>query len=224
MTTLTDEQMHQYNEQGYVLVSGLVPEPVAQEAAAAMWRLLDADPARPDTWAAISGAHQTYPDPALLACYTPALLAAAAEIAGDPVETITVPERAYTINVFPKPGAVWEWPHPHIDHAIRADGYHVFPRAFRVAGMTFLNDVPPHGAGTVLWPGSHRKMEALARNDPERYEMMWALNKDLDRMDLGEPVELTPRCGDVLLYHYLCAHAGNSNTSSQPRLALNIKW
>ena len=61
MTTLTNEQMRHYEEQGYVLVSGLVPEPVAQEAAAALWRLLDADPARLDTWAAISGAHQTYP-------------------------------------------------------------------------------------------------------------------------------------------------------------------
>ena len=221
MKTLTDEQTRHYDEQGYVLVSGLVPEPVAREAAAAMRRLLDADP---DSWAGISEMHRSFHDPALLACYTPALLAAAAELSGDPLETITPPDDAYAINVFPRPGTVWEWPHPHIDHAIRQHGHHVFPRAFRVAAMTFLNDVPPHGAGTVLWPGSHRKLADLARSDPEHYEMMWALNQDLDRVGLAEPVETTPRCGDVLLYHYLCAHAGSRNTSPQPRLALNIKW
>jgi len=37
-------------------------------------------------------------------------------------------------------------------------------------------------------------------------------------------VETTPGAGDVLFYHYLCAHAGSQNTSTQPRLALNMKW
>ena len=181
-------------------------------------------PGRSDTWAGISGAHQTYPDPALLACYTPVLLAAAAEIAGDPVETITPPDGPTRSTSSPGPAPSGSGPTRTSTTRSAQHGHHVFPRAFRVAGMTFLNDVPPHGAGTVLWPGSHRKLADLARSDPERYEMMWALNKDLDRVDLGEPVELTPRCGDVLLYHYLCAHAGSSNTSSQPRLALNMKW
>ena len=52
MTTLTEEQTRHYEEQGYVLVSGLVPEPVAREAATAMWRLIGADPADSGTWAA----------------------------------------------------------------------------------------------------------------------------------------------------------------------------
>jgi ectoine hydroxylase-related dioxygenase (phytanoyl-CoA dioxygenase family) len=90
--------------------------------------------------------------------------------------------------------------------------------------MTFLNDVAPHGGGTVVWPGSHLKIERLANSDPSRYEMMWVLNQELDRADIGDPVELTPKRGDVLLYHYLCAHAGSQNTSDHPRLALNQKW
>jgi ectoine hydroxylase-related dioxygenase (phytanoyl-CoA dioxygenase family) len=90
--------------------------------------------------------------------------------------------------------------------------------------MTYLSDVPSHGAGTIVWPGSHLKLEALAKSDPERYELMWALNQDIPRAGIGEPVELTPRRGDVLFYHYLCAHAGSKNTSDRPRLALNMKW
>jgi len=53
------------------------------------------------------------------------------------------------------------------------------------------------------------------------------MNPDYSRSSpnvLSRPVELTPRRGDVLFYHYLCAHAGSMNTSSRPRFALNMKW
>jgi len=220
---LTEEQKNHYAEQGYVLVPGLISPAVVAEAVAALWRHLDADPGDPASWARIENAHRSFDDPALLACYTPDLLAAAADLAGDDPATVRAAKGAYAINVFPQPGD-WNWPHPHLDHSIREHGHHVFPRAFRVAGMAFLSDVPPHGAGTVVWPGSHKKMEALAKSDPARYETMWALNQDLNQVDLGEPVETTPRAGNVLFYHYLCAHAGSQNTSTQPRLALNMKW
>ena len=59
---------------------------------------------------------------------------------------------------------------------------------------------------------------------PERYELMWALNQALKELDLDQPVELTPSQGDVLFYHYLCAHAGSMNTSRRPRFAMNMKW
>lgn len=223
MAVLTEAQRQAYQEQGYLLASGLIPTEAAAAAAAAMWRALGARPDDPASWAAVPTGHQSYPEPELLACYTPEVLAAAALLAGDDPASFRAPTRAYAINIFPQDGA-WRWPHPHLDHAIKEHGHKTFPRAFRLACMTYLSDVPPHGAGTVVWPGSARKLEALARSDPARYEMMWALNQDLDRAEIGDPVELTPRRGDVLFYHYLCAHAGSRNTSDRPRLALNMKW
>ena len=53
---------------------------------------------------------------------------------------------------------------------------------------------------------------------------MWTLNQELGILELEPPVELTPRRGDALFYHYLCAHAGSMNTSDRPRFALNMKW
>lgn len=188
-----------------------------------MWRLLEASPDDPESWKRIAAAHQAFDSPELLACYNPSLLAATALLAGDPPETIQAPKRAYAINVFPTPGE-WSWPHPHIDHAIKEHGHHTFPRAFRVATMTFLSDVPLHGGGTVVWPGSHALLEGIAKSDPARFELMWTLNQELSRIDLGAPVELTPKRGDVLFYSYLCAHAGSRNVSDRPRLAMNAKW
>jgi ectoine hydroxylase-related dioxygenase (phytanoyl-CoA dioxygenase family) len=76
----------------------------------------------------------------------------------------------------------------------------------------------------MVWPGSHRKLEKLAKSEPTHYQMMSTLNLELGRVDLGYPRELTPPCGDVLFYHYLCAHSGTMNTSDRARLALNVKW
>jgi hypothetical protein len=223
MTSLTQQQIRDYHAQSYLLVSGLIPAEVAATAESAMWDLMQLDRDDPATWADAPSGHQVFESCELLACYTPAFLTAAARLADEPPEAIRPPKNAYAINVFPTAGE-WTWPRPHIDHAIKEAAHKVFPRAFRIAAMTFLSGVPPHGGGTVVWPGSHVALERLARSDPERYETMWALNQDLARAGLADPVELTPRPGDVLFYSYLCAHAGSKNTSERPRLALNAKW
>jgi hypothetical protein len=223
MSTLTDEQTRQYAAQSYLLLTGLIPEDVAQAAEAAMWRLLQASPDDPPSWAGRDLAHRLFDSPELLACYTPAILEAARLLSGEADDAIQAPKRAYGINVFPEPGE-WRWPEPHIDHAIKEHGHKTFPRAFRIAAMTFLSDVPPHGGGTVVWPESHAVLDRLARSDPARYELMWSVNQELAHTPLRDPVELTPKRGDVLFYSYLCAHAGSQNTSDRPRLALNAKW
>jgi len=220
---VTPEQRRFYDEQGYVLISGLIPPEVAAAAETEMWALLGISPGAPEEWASVARGHHAFESPGLVACYTPAFLAAAAELAGEDPATIRAPKRGYCINIFPRQEP-WEWPRPHIDHAIKEHGHKTFPRAYRIATMTFLHDVAPHGGGTVVWPGSHRKIEALARSDPGRYELMWALGRELDRAGLPDPVELTPRAGDVLFYHYLCAHAGSMNTGDRPRFAMNAKW
>lgn len=222
MAPLTPIQVSQYAANSYLLVSGLIPEEVAERAESALWQLLQARPDDRATWPQKT-AHQAYDSPELLECYTEGMLGAAAQLAGEPLESVGAPNRAYAINVFPTPGE-WKWPHPHIDHAIKEHGHKTFPRAFRIAAMTFLSDVPPHGGGTVVWPESHALLEKLALSDPSRFESMWALNQELSQVALGDPVETTPRRGDVLFYSYLCAHAGSQNVSDHPRLALNAKW
>ena len=48
---LSEEQVEAYHRDGYLLVSGLIPEDVAERAESTMWRLCGLDPtAHPDTW------------------------------------------------------------------------------------------------------------------------------------------------------------------------------
>jgi ectoine hydroxylase-related dioxygenase (phytanoyl-CoA dioxygenase family) len=223
MSLITNEQKISYETHGYLLTSGLIVHEVVSEAAATMWRLLEIESGNMKSRKGPNSVHQVYEEPSLLACYTPEVCAAAAMLAGYNEALFKPPPHAYAINVFPAKGP-WSWEEPHIDHALKEHGYRVFPPPIQVAVMIYLSDVPPRGGGTMVWPGSHTKLEGLAKSDPVRYEMMWRLKKDMDRVDLGTPVELTPRSGDVLFYHYLLAHSGSMNTSDHPRLALNMKW
>jgi len=84
--------------------------------------------------------------------------------------------------------------------------------------------VEPHGGGTIVYPGAHARLKALARSDPRKYGYVAALNRDIMKIALPAPVELTPRRGDVLFHDYLCVHAGSENASGTPRLAINHKW
>ena len=50
-----------------------------------------------------------------------------------------------------------------------------------------------------------------------------ALIRDLITVLSGKS-ELAPSRGDVLYFHYLCAHASSDSVSGAPCLAINHKW
>jgi ectoine hydroxylase-related dioxygenase (phytanoyl-CoA dioxygenase family) len=166
--------------------------------------------------------HEFVSDPAVLACFGKEVCSAAAAIASARTR-FARPKTTYTITVFPSPDP-WEWPAPHIDHALKEDAHLTFPPPFLVGCLIYLNTVPERSGGTVVWPGSHRRLYALASAHPHEYKYMCELNRDITQAGLATPIELTARAGDVLFYHYLCAHSGSTNTGGEPRFALNHKW
>jgi ectoine hydroxylase-related dioxygenase (phytanoyl-CoA dioxygenase family) len=218
---LSDDQIEAYERDGYVLVSGLIPDDIAGLAADAVWEGMGAGPDDPGSWP--DRYAENHKQVEIVACYTESFLGAAAQLCGDPVDTVRAPKGATAITIFPT-SEEWTPPRPHIDHAIKDHGHKTFPRPFRVATMTFLSDVEMQGGGTAVWPGSQYQIEALARSDEAHYAYMWVLNQELDQAGLGDAVVTQPKRGDVLFYSYLCAHAGSKNTSSRPRPALNYKW
>ncbi|MBM3214146.1 hypothetical protein FJZ36_04445 [Candidatus Poribacteria bacterium] len=220
---LSGDQVTHYREHGWVLVSGLIGDDIVASAAKTLWRLMNASADDPSGWVPTPSPSSHSRDPALLAIYTPEFLGAAAQLGGGDPATYRAPGSMFPLNSWPTKEP-WRHHGPHIDHAIREHGHRTFPLPVRVATMTYLNDVSPHGGGTVVWSGSHTKIAALAESDRTRYEMMWRLNQDLHLAEIGEPTELTPRLGDVLFYHILSAHSGSLNATETPRLAFNTKW
>ena len=163
---------------------------------------------------------------------------------------ITFPRQdAMSINVFPCPSTAtpWTMPPPHLDHCNKDDFHQAFPhRPVRMSSMTYLTDTRAtalpvrhqghtqaddregwHGGGTIVWPGSARRVESLSGTNPARFSLMWALGEALSEAGVGgdcQPLELKPDSGDVLFYDIFLAHSGSQNRSPRPRLAVNMKW
>ena len=85
LAPLTPDQRTRYEEEGYLLVSGLIPDATSGEAARAMWGILHMDPGDPATWdapppdfehAVGANRYDLYgiQDPDVMACCTAAFL------------------------------------------------------------------------------------------------------------------------------------------------------
>ncbi|MAF10925.1 hypothetical protein CMK11_10795 [Candidatus Poribacteria bacterium] len=232
LAPLTPDQRMRYEEDGYLLVSGLIPDGMSREAARAMWRILHMDPCNPATWddpppgfehAVGANRYDLYgvQDADVMACCTAAFLDATAQLLGEPAEAVHCPDAAQAFHLFPVERE-WRAPAPHVDGIPRECAHRTFPGPYRLTALVYLSDVEPHGGGTMAWPGSHAKIAALAASDPEKYEYLHQLQPDIAALDLGEPVELTPSRGDVLFFRHLWAHGGTPNVSGTPRLAM--RW
>ncbi len=222
MSILTAEQRAAFDRDGFLLVSGLIPDAIAARAEAAIWEKLEADPSDPVTWEGkpVGSGHSS---PDVTAIFTPEMAQLVDALCDEVHPGWQQPTSAFALNIFPQPG---EWSHygPHIDHALEKDGFLTFPRPMRLASLLYLTDCKRDGAPTVVWPGSHKKIEALGKSDPERFKLMFTLNNHLNELDFGEGIQVEGKRGDVLFYHYLCAHSGSRNARDYPRFAIAYKW
>ena len=234
---LSQAQLAQYDRDGYVMVSGLIPEETIANAETAMWSVLGMDRDDPASWTPLPDnadgvttvasqgvvEHFGLKDPELLACCTPAFYDVQSQLARKNEAAFRCqrpqPEAVWTRSVFPVSGS---WSH----HSGHADGVHrpfsIFPGSFRVSSLTYLDSGVAQGGGTAVWPGSHRTLRDGAVRDPDRFRMLPDLQNPTQKFDLSAPIELTPSRGDVLFFHYLLVHAGSLNTGSKPRFA--IRW
>jgi hypothetical protein len=80
----------------------------------------------------------------------------------------------------------------------------------------FLTPVLTSFSGNfTVWPGSHYAFENYFRNRGPR-----ALKEPMPRPAIGNPLQLNCNPGDVVLAHYLLAHAAACNTSDSDRIAV----
>ncbi len=212
--TLEQRQIESYAADGFLLLTEAVDTETVERARQVL--------AQKVAGASENPYHAFVRNSAVSACFNQKVCDAAAQLAGVR-KKLAPPGRVYTVTVFPttKP---WELPAPHIDHAREEDRHKTFPPPFRIGCLIYLTDVQPQGGATIVWPGSHRRLEELAKSNIERYRYLASVHRDIATVDLGCPKEITAQAGDVLFYQYLCAHAGSSNSGASPRFALNHKW
>jgi ectoine hydroxylase-related dioxygenase (phytanoyl-CoA dioxygenase family) len=80
----------------------------------------------------------------------------------------------------------------------------------------------PFSGNITIYPGSHKKVQrALAQNP----DLQYAHDEVFDKLLDAEPFEFVAAPGDVLLFHHLVGHSGNSNhaVGRSPRLGLHCQ-
>ena len=93
------------------------------------------------------------------------------------------PSETLAVNVFPAEQGEWAWPSPHTDSGATDSGgagWRTVPRPVRLQHITYLTGPAPGrqgGGGTVVWPGSHHRLEALWQADNAAYEWMGSFDQ-----------------------------------------------
>ncbi len=227
---LTQSQIDAYHADGYLLASGLIPDDISAAAEARMWDRMEMDPNDPGTWSTVpDGAHEfaesrgvvifnALQDPELMACATSSYLSTVSELIGENVDDHP-PQAIHTQNLLACNGER-KPVKAHVDGIPREHMHRTFPGPFRIASLIYLSDIEPGGGGTAVWPGSHRKIRELAESDPVGYEYLFEFNKDIASLDLGDPIILEPKRGDILFFQHLFGHNGTPNARTRPRFMM----
>jgi hypothetical protein len=108
-------------------------------------------------------------------------------------------------------------PQPHIDgtHSPNNGVPKGEVYCFTALAGVLLSDLPDPWCGNfTVWPGSHRTHEQYFRTHGEQ-----ALMDGVPALDLGAPCQITGRAGDIVLAHYLLAHAVAPHTGPNIRYA-----
>jgi len=83
-----------------------------------------------------------------------------------------------------------------------------------------LIDAEPFSGNITIYPGSHKPVQKRLMENPE---LQWPTDETLNGYLACEPFEFIAEKGDVLLFHHLVGHAGNSNHAANrtPRVVIH---
>jgi hypothetical protein len=200
---------------GYLQVRRAVPAPLVDAALRAINRSLGERGLPPDRLPEMRSrtfCPELIAAPEILALYGPARA-----LVTSAVGRVRPPEEAQIALRFPRADA-GGGPVPHID-GIASGANGVAPGTlyhFTALLGVFLSDVTAPQAGNfVVWPGSHRLLEAHFRQHGPA-----SIVDRFPSLALPAPRPLTARAGDVVLAHYALAHGAAPNLGSRVRYAV----
>ena len=196
---LNDGQLIEFAATGYLVIPGVVSEPLLAAADAEIDALLAREPPPADT----VGKHFWFLPPSQLPCADAALrdsgaLAIAEELVAPDSLALILDHIQIALNIPSydhRPGG------PHIDGHVRQQPDQVKPHSFTLLAGIFLTDETEIDQGSVwVWPGSHLVHQQLFRDRGTDVLMQNGGHITMlrDPPPLGAPVPVLGRRGDLL--------------------------
>ena len=204
---LNAEQLRFWDENGYVIVPGVITPAEAKALADMVWKEVGADPADPSTWRLTDHGImvQLFQHPALTPARTsPRLKKAFAQIWGT-ADLWTSLDRV-SFNPPVRPGVEFPGPQLHWDISL------IPPVVFEVQGMIYLTDTSAEQGAFEVVPGFHKCIDAWLEGVGE--------GGDPRCIDLsGQARRIAANAGDLIIWHSALPHGASPNTGERPRMA-----
>jgi hypothetical protein len=213
---LSEEQVQNWREQGYIKVSNLVEEDLCDAVSRLICNQLGAELSRPETWYnSHPGWHglmlQLYQDESINAIkILPGILQLFTELYG----TSDIIANTEKLSFNPPESAAWKFRH----NQLHWDIDFTKPDLQYIQGLVYLNDVPENRGPLTLVPGFHHRFEDWIKTYPDPDDARQEMQNSL------ASIPIPGKKGDVVLWLQTLPHAASANYSDLPRFVQYISF
>jgi ectoine hydroxylase-related dioxygenase (phytanoyl-CoA dioxygenase family) len=227
-------ELERFQEDGYLLVRGVLDPVEVATYARAVLGLLPGDLTVPAEWQAQAGRFKPYrrladgtrddcvdtPELLPLLCNR-RLYEVAAQVLGSARLRVFDCSVGITMRNLSEPGTPRSQ-HLHVDASVPydVDQFLGTPEELQVGGCYYLTDVLAGGGGIHVVPGGHRLVEETSRSHPGGRH----LHGDWRHIPGMDSVEVTGSAGDFAMLHHLMPHAASHNRLPAARLAVFVRY
>jgi hypothetical protein len=208
-TFLTSEQLDSWNEQGYLVVSGLFSETEVRAAEAAVWQHLGMDPDDPNTWYERKSDRgimvQLFDHPALEAIRRSEKLKQIYAQIWRTSDLLISTDRV-SFNPPERPGHEFPGPRLHWDVSLE------LPIPFNVQGLVYLTDTAADQGAFTCVPGFHTRIETWLDSLPSGADPR---NQDIEALGA---MPIPGIAGDLVIWHQALPHGSSPNRATRPRI------
>jgi ectoine hydroxylase-related dioxygenase (phytanoyl-CoA dioxygenase family) len=227
---LTEDEVRQFWEQGYVLVGGAISRDRAAYYRDLILDMVPRDLQIPEHWHAADGRIKPMTSPGDHTFDTPEFLPlwanerlyhAAAQLLQSPRLRVFDGSIGITLrNDMHRDSPRSQTLHLDASVPYDVDNFLFTLEEVQVGGCYYFTDVLPNGGGIHVVPGGHRIVEQEARGHPKGRH----LHQNWTHITHLESVEVTGEAGDFALLHHLMPHAASHNRRTAPRVALFMRY
>ena len=230
MISLTKAQKEHFIEQGYLVVPGLLSQPLVDDTLSLLCDRMKLNPDDSATWAGkpsfpanLNVLETTH------AARTQDLESVAEQLVGESFLRGVCFSPFMEWNNLPSEcrGFIPALSYPtEGKREVMASNFHIdggkyvttYPGRYFLAIMAYLSDVSEYGGATVVRPGSHRQVFQKWLSDDHQPEDPFAV---VPNLPFADPVSIVANAGDVCFMHYLMVHSGSANFDDRIRFGLN---
>jgi ectoine hydroxylase-related dioxygenase (phytanoyl-CoA dioxygenase family) len=205
---LTEQQIAQYHEDGFVTADYRLPESVLNDIRAAHTRLVERHPEFSDYCSALL-AYDTW---FLTVARRPEILDMVCQVIGDDVAL-------WNCSFFAKPAKVGTRTPWHQD----GEYWPIRPLATCTVWIAVDRSTPENGCLRVI-PGSHRSKQLARHQENNAAGLALNLELEADAFDESQAEDILLEPGQVSLHDVYLYHGSEPNTSDHPRRGLTLRY